>query len=167
MLEGILVGPARNAIPQYRRFEVEARRDCARFIEAEHMLLALAADTESAAGRLLAEAGLNHARLEAALIDEQRHSLGYAGMKPLAQNSAGVSEVNRPVSLGTSAKTALRRAIHERHRERGRRRRLGSGDLLVGLLLAELGTVPRALALAGIDREALVARARARAGRAC
>jgi ATP-dependent Clp protease ATP-binding subunit ClpA len=164
MLKGILVGPARNAIPHYRQFETEARRDCARFIEAEHMLLALAADTDSAAGRLLAEAGLDHERIKAALVDEHRHSLGYAGLKALARDSAGGSEVDRPVSLGTSAKTALRRAIHERHRQRGRRGRLGSADLLIGLLLAELGTVPRAFALAGIDREALVARARA-AGR--
>jgi ATP-dependent Clp protease ATP-binding subunit ClpA len=167
MLEGILVGPARNAIPQYRQFEAEARRDSARFIEAEHMLLALAAATDSAAGRVLAQAGLDHERLLAAIIDEHRHSLGYAGMKPLAQGSEGASGINRPVLLGTSAKTALRRALHERHRERGRRGRLGSADLLIGLLLAELGTVPRALALAGIDRQALIARARTGVGRAC
>jgi D-alanyl-D-alanine carboxypeptidase len=37
---------------------------------------------------------------------------------------------------------------------------LRSTDLLAGILEAELGTVPRALAIAGIDRAALATRAR-------
>jgi hypothetical protein len=40
---------------------------------------------------------------------------------------------------------------------------LRSIDLLAGILQAELGTVPRALAIARIDVAALVARARASA----
>jgi hypothetical protein len=36
---------------------------------------------------------------------------------------------------------------------------LRSTDLLAGILEAELGTVPRALAIAGVDRVVLVARA--------
>jgi ATP-dependent Clp protease ATP-binding subunit ClpA len=161
MLNDILAGRARGAIPEYRQFEAEARRDGARFIEAEHALLALtAADNE--AGRLLVEAGLDHERLAAALRDERRQSLAFAGVKPLAQGAA-VREADRPLFLGTSAKAALKRALGEHHRERSRRRgRLGSTDLLIGLLLAELGTVPRALALAGVDREALIAKARGR-----
>ena len=38
--------------------------------------------------------------------------------------------------------------------------RLRSTDLLAGIVEAELGTVPRALAIAGIDRAALSSRAR-------
>lgn len=161
MLNDILVGRARSIIPQYRQFEAEARRDGARLIEAEHMLLALATN-DDAAGRLLLEAGLNHERLAAALRDEHRQSLASAGMKPLAEASVEAWDADRPLTLGTSAKAALKRALGEHHRDRSRRRRArpGSTDLLIGLLQAELGTVPRVLAIADADRSALIARAR-------
>jgi hypothetical protein len=70
------------------------------------------------------------------------------------------TEPNCGVTFGTSAKAALRRALHAAHDGRRRRGRLDSVDLLIGILGAELGTVPRALAIAGIDRAALIARAR-------
>ena len=164
MLKQILVKQARSAIPQYRQFEVEARKEGARFIEAEHMLLALAATAETEAGRLLSEAGLDHDRLAAALRDEHRQSLAFAGMASLAEPLTGPVESDRPVSLGTSAKSALGRAVHDSHEARRRRAQMESRDLLIGILRAELGTVPRALALAGVDRAALLARARAAAG---
>ncbi len=62
--------------------------------------------------------------------------------------------------LGTSAKAAVRRALIGSRRDRRRRGRLRGTDLLAGILEAELGTVPRALAIAGIDRVALISRAR-------
>jgi ATP-dependent Clp protease ATP-binding subunit ClpA len=163
MLNDILVGRARSVIPHYLQFEAEARKDGARVIEAEHMLLALATNADEA-GRLLLEAGLDHERLAAALRDEHRQSLAFAGMQPLAQGPAEVRDADRPVSLGTSAKTALKRALAAHHQDRSRRGR-GRGrpdttDLLIGLLQAELGTVPRVLAIAGADRSALIARAR-------
>jgi ATP-dependent Clp protease ATP-binding subunit ClpA len=160
VFERLFVEGARNIVPQYRQFEAEARKDGARFIEAEHVLLALAAsDTE--AGRLLVEAGLDHAVLIGAFQDERRRTLAFASVEPL---TGKLVETDRPVTLGTSAKTALRRAIHASHREHSRRSRVATTDLLVGILQAELGTVPRALAIAGIDRAALIARVRAGAG---
>ena len=42
------------------------------------------------------------------------------------------------------------------------RERLAVADALVGVLRAELGTVPRALAYAGVDRSALIARVQQR-----
>ena len=167
MFKGVPAGPARHAVPQYGRFEAEARRNGARFIEAEHMLLALAAAADEEAALLLAEAGLDHERLDAALRDERRQSLAFAGVKPLAEGSLELRDSDRPVFLGTSAKAALRRGLHEHHRERRRRGRMGSTDLLIGILQAELGTVPRALALAGVDRDALVAHARAGVAQPC
>jgi ATP-dependent Clp protease ATP-binding subunit ClpA len=167
MLKELLVGRARQAVPIYRQFEAEARADGARFIEAEHVLLALAAsDTE--AGKLLVEAGLDRERLAAALRDERRQSLAYAGIRNSAETPAATMESDRPVALGTSAKAALGRAMQARHQEPARRR-LDGFDFLVGILTAELGTVPRALALAGVDRKALITRARSREGsqRAC
>jgi hypothetical protein len=40
-------------------------------------------------------------------------------------------------------------------------RRLAGGHILLGVLAAEAGTVPRALALAGVDRDDLRARTQA------
>jgi D-alanyl-D-alanine carboxypeptidase len=41
-----------------------------------------------------------------------------------------------------------------------RRPRIKSTELLLGILQAELGTVPRTLAIAGVDRAALIIKTR-------
>ena len=140
-------------------FEVEAERDHSKFIESEHMLLALAA-SDTTAGRLLNQAGLDHARLSAALRDEHRRSLGFAGVNAPDEGETFATELDGPVSLGTSAKAAIRRAVFAQREGGHRLLRLASTDLLIGILEAELGTVPRALAIAGVDRLELIARAR-------
>jgi ATP-dependent Clp protease ATP-binding subunit ClpA len=163
MLKQFLVTQASHAIPHYRQFEVEARNQGARFIEAEHMLLALAASAGSDAGRLLIESGLDHDELAAALRAEHRQSLAFAGVQAPAEGLAEAADRDRHITLGTSAKAALARALHARHRERphrGHRGHLRDVDVLIGILQAELGTVPRAVAIAGVDRAALIARAR-------
>jgi ATP-dependent Clp protease ATP-binding subunit ClpA len=140
------------------QFEIEAKRDGAKAIEAEHMLLALTAGSDGDAAKVLHDAGLDHDRLASALNEERRRTLAFVGMKTPDQEVAAVTEVESPLSFGTSAKAAVKRALigarHERHRVH-----LRSTDLLAGILEAELGTVPRALAIAGIDRAALAARA--------
>ena len=142
-----------------RQFVVEAKREAAEFIEAEHMLLALAAGVDSDAGRLLKEFGLDHARLTDALHEERRQTLAFVGMKATETKLGEATELDSGPSLGTSAKMAVRRALIGSRHER-RRARLRGTDLLAGILEAEFGTVPRALAIAGIDRAALLARAR-------
>ena len=142
-----------------RQFVVEAKQDGAEFIEAEHMLLALAANPESDAARLLKEFGLDHDRLAAALHEERRQTLAVVGMKATDTKLAAATERDSQPSLGTSAKVAFRRALIGSRNNR-RRARLRGTDLLAGILEAEFGTVPRALAIAGIDRAALLARAR-------
>ena len=54
----------------------------------------------------------------------------------------------------------MRRADFRSRRDRGRgeRERLAIAAALLGVLKADLGTVPRALAYAGVDRKALIAR---------
>jgi ATP-dependent Clp protease ATP-binding subunit ClpA len=140
------------------QFEIEAKRDGAKVIEAEHMLLALTANSDADVAKLLHEAGLDHDRLASALQDERRRTLAFAGMTA-PDKPAPATEVESPLSFGTSAKTAFKRALigarHERHRAH-----LRGTDLLAGILEAELGTVPRALAIAGIDRVALASRVR-------
>jgi ATP-dependent Clp protease ATP-binding subunit ClpA len=140
------------------QFEIEAKREGAKAIEAEHMLLALAASTDGDAAQVLHEAGLDHERLASVLQEERRRTLAFAGMKSPDDKLGAATELESPLSLGTSAKAAVRRALigarHERHRAH-----LRSTDLLGGILEAEFGTVPRALAIAGIDRRALASRA--------
>jgi ATP-dependent Clp protease ATP-binding subunit ClpA len=142
-----------------RQFEIEARQDGSKVIEAEHMLLALTTSSDGGAAKLLHEAGLDHERLASALHDERRRTLAFAGMTVPERKLVAATELESPVSFGTSAKAAFKRAVigarHERHRAH-----LRSTDLLAGILEAELGTVPRALALAGVDRVALASRVR-------
>jgi ATP-dependent Clp protease ATP-binding subunit ClpA len=142
-----------------REFAVEAKRDGAKFIEAEHMLLALAAGPDSDAARLLNEFGLDHERLASALHEERRQTLSFVGMTATNTKLAEATELDSPPSIGTSAKVAFRRALMGSRHDR-RRARLRGTDLLAGIVEAEFGTVPRALAIAGIDRAALLSRAR-------
>jgi ATP-dependent Clp protease ATP-binding subunit ClpA len=143
------------------QFEIEAKRDGAKSIEAEHMLLALTAnpDTDTDAAKLLEEFGLDHERLASALREERNRTLAFAGIKSPDEKLVEATELDCSLSLGTSAKAAVRRALMGSRHDR-RRARLRSIDLLAGILEAELGTVPRALAIAGIDRAALSSRAR-------
>jgi ATP-dependent Clp protease ATP-binding subunit ClpA len=141
-------------------FGMEAKQDGAKFIEAEHMLLALVSDPDNDAAGLLIEFGLDRERLNSALRDERRRTLAFAGMNAPDLKLVEATELESSPSLGTSAKAAVRRALIGSHRDHRRRSRLRSTDLLAGILEADLGTVPRALAIAGIDRAALIARAR-------
>jgi ATP-dependent Clp protease ATP-binding subunit ClpA len=141
------------------QFEIEAKKDGSKFIEAEHMLLALATDPDSDAAKLLSEFGLDHQRLASAMHEERGRTLAFVGMKATDEDLVEATELESSPTLGTSAKAAVRRALlGSRHDHR--RARLRSTDLLAGILEAELGTVPRALAIAGIDRAALLSRAR-------
>jgi ATP-dependent Clp protease ATP-binding subunit ClpA len=142
-----------------RQFEVEARRDGVKLIEAEHMLLAIAANADSEAGRLLIESGLDHDRLSAALREERRRTLAFAGMSAPDKKPLEATGHDGSLSLGTSAKAAVRRALIGSRHDRHRRGRLRGTDLLAGILEAEFGTVPRALAIAEVDRSALISRA--------
>ena len=142
-----------------RQFVVEAKREGAEFIEAEHMLLALAANPDSDAAKLLNEFHLDHDRLAAALREEHRQTLAFVGMTATETKVGDATELDIPPSLGTSAKVAVRRALIGSRHDR-RRARLRGTDLLAGILEAEFGTVPRTLAIAGIDRAALLSRAR-------
>jgi ATP-dependent Clp protease ATP-binding subunit ClpA len=81
-------------------------------VEAEHLLLALAADRAGPAGRLLAEVGLDPDGLRAALDHETERSLAAVGVR-LADFALPdpPRAPRRPPKLATSAKTALERAV--------------------------------------------------------
>jgi D-alanyl-D-alanine carboxypeptidase len=138
------------------RAEVEAQNDGTPAIEAEHLLLALAAEPGSATGRLLGEFGLDHEKLASTLREEYRRSLAFVGVAVSDQEQHQAIEPDGSLSLGTSAKAAVKRALVACA---NRRARLETTDLLLGIVQAGFGTVPRTLEIAGVDRTALVSRA--------
>jgi D-alanyl-D-alanine carboxypeptidase len=152
--------PRETALVVVRQFVAEAKQDAAKFVEAEHMLLTLATNEESDACRLLSESGLSYEQLTSALHEERRRTLAFAGVEPLDERQAAATELDRPLTLGTSAKVALKRALIASHDGRHRRPCIKTTELLLGILQAELGTVPRTLAIAGVDRGVLIVRAR-------
>lgn len=141
-----------------RAAEREAQAAGVRAVEAEHLLLALAAEEESPVGRLLAESGLDHDGVRAALEREAERSLAAVGVALSDFRLAGAPTPprGRP-RFAASAKRALERTARVAV-ARGDRT-ISAPCLLVGILRADVGTVPRALAAADIDRVALSTRA--------
>lgn len=141
-----------------RTFQVarqEATKNRSKSVEAEHLLLALASAPTTVCGRVLIEAGLDRERIEALLRQERSESLAFAGVQVRGGMLPPASGRETPSRLGTSANEAIRRGVAIGHAEN--RVRVGT-DLLLGILGADLGTVPRILALANIDRARLTAR---------
>jgi len=136
----------------------EAREAGAASVEAEHLLLALAADGGTPSGRLLADAGLDRDGLRQALEREAERSLAAVGVA-VADFALPPTppRLRRGPRLAASAKRALERAVRTAV-ARGERR-ISPPHLLVGILRADIGTVPRALAAAEVDRVALLTRA--------
>ncbi|ANF31236.1 hypothetical protein A0130_05740 [Leifsonia xyli] len=144
--------------PVIVRSVVEAQQRGAAAVEAEHLLLALSRDGSTAVRAALADAGLSPDEVEAALTAERTASLAVAGVTaPAADRLAAAPRVSRP-RWGASAREALVRA--HRVSSAHHRQRMAELDLLAALLRLELGTVPRALTLAGIDRPGLLDAAR-------
>ena len=136
---------------------VEAQEDGSAATEAQHLLLAIAAHEGTAAHRVLTAARLGRQTIGNALDREFEHSLNAVGVSLASFHLPKPSrDSRRPPKLGASARLAL---------ERGFAASTGKKDLrpthlLLGVLDTEIGTVPRALALAGFDRADLMARAR-------
>jgi ATP-dependent Clp protease ATP-binding subunit ClpA len=122
-------------------------------IEAEHLLLALA-DCEP----VLAEVGLDHDGVLAALEAERDRSLLAVGISA-ADFDLPPAPLTRP-RMAASSKAALERAVRAAVARSDKR--IAGGHILLGVLAAEAGTVPRALAIAGVDRDELRDRAAAR-----
>lgn len=137
--------------------EASARRAPA--VEAEHLLLALASDETLEAHRVLIEAGLDHDRIEAALGRERSESLSAVGVGPLDEELFAATPRQARPGWGTSTKEAIHRGRAIGGQDG--RRRPAETELLMGILTASLGTVPRALAFAGVDRSELLDRTRA------
>ena len=142
------------------RAREEARTAGSPTVEAEHILLAIASEPGTAAQQVLASAGLDHEAIGEALEGEFADSLMGVGV------SLSAFELRRPANesartprWGQSAKLVFQRAAKVVAARRDRR--LEATHLLLGVLRARIGTVPRALALAGVDQDGLASRAEA------
>lgn len=132
-------------------------------LEAEHLLLALARRSEDDAGKVLAGVGLAHDRLRVVIDADVERTLEAVGVSTTAIRIPGSSLLpGKEPRFGASAKRALERAV---------RVAKGHGDrhllpihILIGVLGAREGTVPRVLAAAGVDVGELVVAAQARLG---
>ncbi len=138
----------------------EARSDGSTTVEAQHLLLAIASGPDTSGRQLLAAAGLDRAAIRNALDREFEHSLAAAGTSATAFDLQRSSVTARPTRLGASARLALQRGFGAQAKKKD----LQPAHLLIGILQAQFGTVPRALALAGVDRDALADRARQAVG---
>ena len=126
-----------------------ARERGATNVEAEHLLLAVTRG-DSAGAHALKLCGLDFDALDAALVAENERSLAAVGV------TAGPPEFSPFVEsprLATSAKAALAQALRESIARQDRH--IGDLHLALAVLRPERGTVARALAIAGFDREAL------------
>jgi ATP-dependent Clp protease ATP-binding subunit ClpA len=139
-----------------REARTVARRDGSRTIEAEHVLLALAATRTTSAARMLTEAGLTEETIRAALDREWEQSLAVAGIAVrIGLLPEATPDESRNPHIGDSTRLLLKRAMDARPGAG----RLGPLSILVGILDTERGRVARALQAAGVDRAALRARA--------
>jgi D-alanyl-D-alanine carboxypeptidase len=134
-----------------------ARADGSAAIEAQHLLLAVAAREGTAAQQVLISVGLDQQAIHDALDREFEHSLRAVGV---ARAGFGLPRPGggqrRAARIGASTRLALERGVAAAARKRD----LQPAHLLLGILETQVGTVPRALALAGIDRADLAARVR-------
>ncbi len=130
------------------RAESEARDAGSGAIEAEHLLLAL---TDTAPMRAQ---GIGHADLLAALETQEERALAAVGVR-----SADFDVPRRPnrearIRFGASAKRALERALKAAVARKDKR--ILAEHLVLGVVAAEAGTVPRALRAGGFDAAGLV-----------
>ena len=126
-------------------------------VEAEHILLALAAMPDSRGGAFLIANGLDRAALETALLAERRHSLATIGAPEFPETELRAARRRVKPRWGASSREALERGM----RMARSREHVSTINLVVGTLIAELGTVPRMLSLAGVDRHLILGRATA------
>ena len=134
--------------------ETEAHASRSSVVEAEHLLLAMSARPDTDAGRVLATAGLTHDALERALSQEFGASLAAAGVSVIVEDLPRPSpEPPRRLRLSASFKSAMERSVNAAKGSR----QIRPAHLLLGVLGAQAGTVPRALHVAGISQTELAA----------
>jgi len=118
-------------------------------VEAEHLLLA-AVRRDDAAAVVLRGHGLDYDRLEAALAAETERSLAAVGVTATTPHFTRFPSKPR---FATSAKVTLEGALKIAAERRDKQ--ISAGHVVLAALRPNRGTVPRALELAGVDRNEL------------
>jgi ATP-dependent Clp protease ATP-binding subunit ClpA len=140
----------RNARAVATQAQDEAQRVGASVVGSEHLLLALAASPESPAGRALATLDIDEAAVRRAIDVEFRSALERVGitLSAVGISSAPVPSEKRP-RWGAPAKRALEQALKEAKSRK--ERHIGSEHILLALLRARAGAVPRLLDTLGVS----------------
>ena len=120
-------------------------------LEVEHLLLSLAEFPNGPAGRVMANLGLNEARVQSALDEEFEAALARVGVSlpPLAKLPPRRRE--RTPQWGQSAKVCLKRTQREAVM-RGDRR-ISNEHLLIGIAHTRIGAMPGVLKVLGMSPE--------------
>ncbi len=136
---------------------IEATNRASSAVEAEHLLLAFLFNRNARTTLIVAEHGLTYESFTEALIREREQTLAAVGIQlPSADLLKAAPRVRTGgPRFSAGAKETWERASR-RARSRRRAQRATETDFMLGILGAELGTVPRALAVAGIDRLAII-----------
>jgi D-alanyl-D-alanine carboxypeptidase len=148
--------------PRASRLVLERARDEAgvlgsKDLEAEHILLALTRDLDSVVHGVLSEARLDRDAVRTAIEAQDEAALASVGVSRAGFSLPPARPLMRTPGWGTSSKQAMIRAM-----DAGRSvSRIEPGHLLLGVLRAEAGTVPRALSFAGVDRVELATKTQA------
>jgi ATP-dependent Clp protease ATP-binding subunit ClpA len=143
---------ATDARTLFRAAEEEARATRSTMVEAEHLLLAMSLRPDTDAGQVLAVVGLTHQAIEEALDRGFGASLAAAGVSVAVDGLPLPSpEPPRRLRLSASFKAAMERSVTAAAGSR----QIRPAHLLLGVLGAHVGTVPRALHFAGIDQDGL------------
>jgi D-alanyl-D-alanine carboxypeptidase len=148
---------AEHARAIVRQAEKEAGEARSPLVEAEHLLLALTGEHGIEARDILASVGLDRDGVRVALDREFRQSLAAAGVTlPDAGMPAASRDPRHRARFATSGKLVMERAV----KAAAGQRQIRPGHLLLGVLAAQAGTVPRALALADVDQGNLATQVR-------
>jgi ATP-dependent Clp protease ATP-binding subunit ClpA len=151
-----------DRFPRASRLVLERARDEAavlgsKDLEAEHILLALTRDADPVVQRVLSEAGLDRDAVRRAIEAQDEAALASVGVSRAAFSLPPARPLMQTPGWGTSSKQTMIRAM-----DAGRRvARIEPGHLLLGVLRAEAGTVPRALAFVGVDQAELTTKTQA------
>ena len=127
------------------RARIEAVKEGARTIEAEHLLLALSREPDAVAA--LERAGWDEEGLRRALQEEWVAGLASAGVDQEIP-APGTPDLAATPRVGESVKQALVRGVTTSKLYRSRK--VQGVHLLHGVITATHGTVPRALTPAGV-----------------